>query len=170
MNLQCLKKWTGSGNLSPFRAQIQSDRFIMWYELRALALANHNNYVIHMQTLCHSVIRDHISLAGFSERGNNIFLCRGKALAVYSGFGSKRRRSSVRGDTCGRHAGSTGVRVGWEGCCLALLYVGPQRGGHKGLAPLLFIGLPQSAAPALATSTPTDPSLAVSQLWRYHRR
>lgn len=48
-------KWTGSGNLSLFRAQIQSDRFIMWYELRALALANHNNYVIHMQTLCRSV-------------------------------------------------------------------------------------------------------------------
>lgn len=45
----------------------------MWYELRALALANHNNYVIHMQTLCHSVIRDRISLAGFSGRGVIIF-------------------------------------------------------------------------------------------------
>lgn len=105
----------------------------MWYELRALALANHNNYVIHMQTLCHSVIWDHISLAGFLERGNNIFLCWGIALAVYSGLGSwswrrRRRRGSDRGDTCGRHAGSAGVGVGWIGCCLALLYVRPQRG------------------------------------------
>ena len=42
--------------------------------------------------------------------------------------------------------------------------------GHEGLAPLLFMGLPESAAPAPTTSTPTDPCLAVSQLWRYHRR
>lgn len=43
-------------------------------------------------------------------------------------------------------------------------------GGREGLAPPLFMGLPQSAAPALTTSTPTDPRLAVSQLCRYHRR
>lgn len=43
---------------------------------------------------------------------------------------------------------------------------GRQRGGQEGLAPALFMGLPQSAAPALTTSTPTDPCLAVSQLWR----
>lgn len=105
----------------------------MWYKLRALALANHNNYVIHMQTLCRSVIWDHISFAGFLERGNNIFLCWGTALAVYSGLGSysrrrtwRWRRGGVRGDTCGRHVGSAGV--GWEGCCPALLHVGLQRG------------------------------------------
>lgn len=63
--LTAFKKGAALENLPPFFAQIQSDRFIMWYELRALALANHNNYVIHMQTLCHSVIRD------------RIFTCRG---------------------------------------------------------------------------------------------
>lgn len=30
-------------------------------------------------------------------------------------------------DTCGRHAGSVEVGVGWGGCCLSLLYAGPQR-------------------------------------------
>lgn len=63
-----------------------------------------------------------------------------------------------------------GSGLGGKGAGLALLCVGLQRGGHKGLAPQPFIGLPQPAAPALTTSTLTDPCLAVSLLWRYHRR
>lgn len=70
------------------------------------------------------------------------------------------------GDTCGRHAASMGVRVGREGCCLQDC----KREGHEGLSPLLLTRLPQSAAPALPTSTLTDPWLAASQLWHYHRR
>lgn len=65
----------------------------MWYELRTLALANHNNYVIHVQTLCHSVIRDHISLAGFFFRGVIIFsYAEGKPLQFIQDLGSWRRR------------------------------------------------------------------------------
>lgn len=41
----------------------------MWNELKALALSNYNNHVVHMLTLCRSIRWDHISLAGFSERG-----------------------------------------------------------------------------------------------------
>lgn len=84
------------------------------------------------------------------------------------GIWEPEERGSAGGDTCGRHAGSDGVRVGQEGCRSVLLYVGRRRGGHEGLAPTLFMGLPQSAAPALTTSTPTDPCLAVSQLRRYY--
>lgn len=53
------------GNGSPFRAQIQRDSLIMWYKLRALALTNHNNYLIHMQTFCRSVRWGQISIAVF---------------------------------------------------------------------------------------------------------
>lgn len=82
-----------------------------------------------MQTLCPSIRWNHISLAGFLERRNNIFLCCGIALVVYSGLGIySSGRGSVQGDTCGRHAGCAGVEVECEGCCQALLYAGPQCG------------------------------------------
>lgn len=117
-----------------------------------------------MQTLCPSIRWNHISLAGFLERRNNIFLCCGIALVVYSGLGIySSGRGNVQGDTCGRHAGCAGVEVECEGCWAT-------EWGHEGLAPLLFMRLPQSAAPALTISTPTDPCLAVSQLWCYIRR
>lgn len=141
-------------------------RFFMWCELRTWALANHNNYVIHMQTLCHSVIRDHISLTGFFRGGVIIFsYAEGKPRQFIWDLGSW-RRCSVGGDTCGRHAASAGVRGSQEGCCR----LDGRREGHEGASPLLFTGLPQSATPALPASTLPDPWLAASQLWRYHRR
>lgn len=114
----------------------------MWYELKALALANHNNYVIHLQTLCRSIRWDHISLAGFLERGNNIFLCRGIALAVHSRSGSKMRRRRGVGawrsrwhmwKACRLHRG----RSRWvlPGSLLRVVC-----GGREGLAPPLFMG------------------------------
>lgn len=87
INLRFLKKRAGSGNLSSFCAEIKSGRFIMWYELKALAPSNPDNYVIHVQTRLRAVRPDRISFAGFSEKRNNIFLSWGMALMVYWGLG-----------------------------------------------------------------------------------
>lgn len=70
-----------------------------------------------MQTLCHSVIRDHISLAGFFfRRGVIIFsYAEGKPRQIIQDLGSWRRRCTVGGDTCGRHAASVGSGLARKG-------------------------------------------------------
>lgn len=115
--------------MSPFWTQIQSDRSIIWNELKALALSNHNNHVVHMLTLCRSIRWDHISLAGFSERGIIFSFSEGEPWWFIGDCGG-----GGRGGAAVTHmeamlaplgSGSSGTG---PGCRCTVL-------GHKGLAP-----------------------------------
>lgn len=101
-------------------------------------------------SLCH--LRTHFSLPGLWRGGNNIFLCRGIALAVYTGLGKLGAR---RGGGGGGRVASEVTHV--EGMPAPLGSAGAggrERGprppgaaacwtaarGQRGLAPALFMG------------------------------